>query len=349
VSGKKTGPMAFVASLKARAAKGDKMAMAELAKLRALGAQYKAMAIDQAAEHAADEIAAEDEEDGDEIAGDEEQAEQFGSDKLDQADFIAQKFKNADGLTQKVALRNHGWKGLADVAKFVRTNPPSVMQGVIGGYQIVRSDDIAPIQVANWGGEDEETLPITVTIAPVEQIPTGISLSNSRVRPFASVQWGTRAALVKAFIDIGRGAQLTINGSYCTVSVGLDPPPGGAVTSMKLAGMLSFYPCVRTAPVTRTLYIDGILAGAAATFTVPPFAKNLTVLTIPTAGASPFAGPLSILFFDGASQLVYARNFIAGDDTVFGPLLLSDDVVSVQISNGAGSTLTGRAVFELAI
>jgi hypothetical protein len=336
--------MAFVASLKARAAKGDKMAMAELQKLRAIGAQYKAMAIDQAAEHAADEIAADSEEEDDEIAGDEEQAEQIGADKLDQADFIAQKFKNADGLVQKVALRNHGWKGLADVAKFVRTNPPSVMQGTLGGYQVVNTNDVNPIQVVNWGGEDEETLPCTITVAPVQQLGVTESFAIRSVAPYAVIQWGTRAALAKATIDIGRGTQLTVNGSYVTVSVGAEDPTGtGAPTprTMKIMGMMSFYPCVRTTPITRTQYLTVAPNTSTARIAVPDFAKNVILLPIQPAG------DYSIIFCSSNTNGEYTR-LVPSTTVMLDPYPLSNDIVSIIVQNGA-TTLFGRLVFELSL
>jgi hypothetical protein len=344
----KTGPLAFVARLRERAKRGDKLAMAELQKLKAIGTQYKQLAMQTAAANAAEEVEG-DEEGDDEVLGDDE-GEHFAGDKLEAADWISRKHDNADGLVQKVKLREHGWRGLSDVAKFTRINPPSVMQGTLGGYQVVRSDAVSPIQVANWGGEDEETIPITVTFAPVEQILLAV-LGSAGAAPYGVIQWGTRASLAKAVVDIGKGMQLTINASYCTLQVGVDSVDNtGVITnnpvSMKLMGMLSFYPCVRTAPVTRTVYLS-FAGGTSAAVDVPAFAKNVIVLPL-QSGAPPVAADYEILFLNSAGNTMYTRTV---RDATTGPMVtpypLSDAITAIKIA--VTGAFFSHLVFELAI
>jgi hypothetical protein len=339
---KKGSPMALVASLKARAARGDRVAIAELQKLKAIGAQYKAAAMEAAASSAAEEVVEGDEDDEDIVGGD-------SPDKLESADFIARKYDGADGLVQKVKLREHGWKGLNDVAKFARINPPSVMQGSLGGYQIVRSDNVKPIQVAMWGGDDEETLPITVTFMPVEQIQVaGVTPLQSQARPFGVVKFGTRAMVAEAQVDIGKGCQFTVSGAFCTLEVGVDLPDVAVVTSMKLGGMLSFYPVVRTTPVTRTVYVS-VAATDFQTFPIPAFAKNVTLVAVENiAGPPPSIGAYQIQVQDSTGTEIYSKFFAAGA-AVISSIPLSDDAATIAIKTGfAGSQgVSGRLIFEL--
>lgn len=336
----KTGPLAFVQKLKERAAKGDKLAIAELRKLRAIGIQQKrlmqAAALDRATDEAAEEIVRGAEQEAEAIEGEERV---FQGDKLEQADFIAQKFNNADGLVQKVELRNHGWKGLADVAKFARINPPSVMQGVLGGYQIVNSTDVAPIQTVNWGGEDEETLPVTVTGFPVEQIANAATFGNGAASPYMILKWGTRAALAQAEIDIGKGMQLTVNASYVTAQVGVRRVLGVTGTmTMKLGAMLSFYPCVRTAPVTCTQVLDSTVS---TTYAIPAFAKNFRFLV-----NDPPPATVEVAVLASNTNSLYTTTFTAAAPMT-APFPLTTDAVSLFIIPSAN--LGGRIIYELGI
>jgi hypothetical protein len=272
----------------------------------------------------------------------------FALDEIEQADFIAQKMHAADSLTRKAMLRQHKWKGLDDVAKFARINPSSCLHGTLGGQQQVFQGQ--QLQVANWGGDDVETTPITITLSAVQQLgfsgaPKVAFTAPRFFRPFGIIQFGTRGFLVKAEVDIGLGTQFTVSGSQCTVQVALPADvravadPTNFNISMKLAGMLSFFPVVRTTPVTRTIFADTVAAGKT-TFVAPAFAKNVIVWRNPTTE------PFTLDFLDSDGFGLYTAAFAGGVNMTI-PIVLSDDVVYVEYNDTGAGTANLRMIFEL--
>jgi hypothetical protein len=225
-------------------------------------------------------------------------------------------------------------------APFARNNPPSVLKGTIGGQQVVRSDDGIALQVANWPGDDPETIPVSFTFAPVEQLSqNGFELAT-RAIPFGIIQFGTRGMMVKAEVDIGTGCQGTLTASAVTLQVALERfVPGNPALEtagiMKLAGMLSFNTVVRTAPLTRTKYCEDFVVGFGAVIPVPPFAKSVF---FPGTGA---AG-LVLDFKDVNQSNIYSFTIPAGG--MIEPYQLSDDIVFVGINK-----VTGPMIFNLSL
>ena len=284
-----------------------------------------------------------------------------GTDDTDLAQQIKDAYPTADDLTHKSLLRAKKQANINAAAPFTSTNPVSVLSGTLGGQLTVNSGlgggigvatpPGSPAQTANWVGDDSETCPITITLAPVQQIGT-FTLSTRRpgARPYAIIQFGTRGMMVQAQVDIGTGCQLTVSGSSCTVQVALDGYTAGAdiplndQISMILAGMISaFNPIFRTAPLTRTIYFDGADA-AAGIATVPPFAKNVKFWRNDST-----AGPVTFTFFDsGEPRYTYTLPATTGDGVtgyMFNPIPLDGSIISVGF-NGAG---TGQSclIFEL--
>jgi len=111
---------------------------------------------------------------------------------------------------------------------------------------------------------------------------------------------------------------------------------------MKLAGMLSFYPVIRTTPVTRTKYID-FIAAIAVNVVVPAFAKNVSVWR---GGVSTVA--LTLDFKDTAGNVLYTFLLAAGS-SMTDPIPLSDDVASIDVTKtaGADNAFDVRLIFEL--
>lgn len=293
----------------------------------------------------------------------------YGEDDLEQAARISAEsqmqqgqepgdFSAGQNLDAKVTIRQAKWNDLVKYAPFARNNPPSVLHGTLGGQQTVYSqtdpDKVpATLQVANWGGEDAETTPITVTFAPVQQAVAGNAATNYAgdppqiafgVRPFGIIQFGTRGFLPRAEVDIGLGTQFTVSGSSVTLQVGLDLTRDTfnvpIASNMQLAGMLSFHPVIRTTPVTRTRYFDGLVSGAEAFTTVPPFAKQVTLWTTNQAAA-----PIAMAFYDSAGILRY-NYFLTPpyDNQVFD---LAGDITSVGVAQTSGSNQNMRLIFRL--
>lgn len=280
-------------------------------------------------------------------------------DALEEAEQLAHRYGPSSTLSHKVAVRNKQWQEQDERAPYVRTNPASVLQGTLGGQQLITVSGINVlegeppgnvsrlIQVCNWGGDDAETIPITVTAAPVQQIvnfPAGTFILAPK--PFAVVQFGTRGFLVKAEVDIGTGTQFTVSGSSITVQVGFEwdfgivVPPGTEVAAqMKLAGMLSFRAIERTAPLTRTKY--GITGNSVpAIFPVPPFAKRFTVWrpdpTIP-----------QVVTMRNDLGVSYLVNLPANDNGT--EITLATDITEVRVTQGPASAGTISVIFELEI
>lgn len=219
----------------------------------------------------------------------------FGEDDLDQAARVQSQIQPAagSGLAQKTTLRDEKWTGLNNVARFARINPPSVLHGTLGGQQMVSVTNTSanlladgltyrgtPFQVVNWGGEDSETIPVTITLAPVgvapqlqagQRIATGVGI----------VQFGTRGALVKAEIDVKLGCQFTVSGSSVTVQVAAEvpfSPGGGAVRTyvQNIAGMASYYQ-VPNKGATRTRVVNFATGSTTPiVVSIPPFARAVT-------------------------------------------------------------------------
>lgn len=113
--------------------------------------------------------------------------------------------------------------------------------------------------------------------------------------------------------------------------------------------MLSFYPIVRTAPVTRTRYIDPLTAASPVLITVPPFAKRLWVWR-----QSPKTVALTLFFFGPATAGGYeyflpvdAGNGFNG--YMIEPIIVAPDVAQIQVTKTAGPDSSVRCVFELGI
>lgn len=333
----KIDPMQAYLRLKAAAQKGDPHAQFELAKLeRALVTAQVALTPQPEQE---------------EVLGEEQVLQRVQHmDRMEAAEFIDQHLPYADDLHRKALLQRAQVSSLKDQAQFVRTNPPSLMTGMLGNYQIVTAGGEA-IQVCNFTGDDAETMPVGITIAPVEQLVAGApeGLANTISRPFAIIQFGTRGFSVSFEVDIGTGRQLVVGASSVIVQVAMDPLPAeGAFVagSMKLAGMLSFHPTIRVTPVTRTRYIDTVLNAKVQTVTVPPFAQRVSWYAQNTAGTTT---QLEVQDINHATLYTEEVTVDAGGGGVIQNVELSSDAVFIKVhANGAGAVdIHGRLIFDL--
>lgn len=275
-------------------------------------------------------------------------------DELEAADQVSRRSGAGPlGLEEKASLRDQKWQGLNDLAKFSRINPPSILKGTIGGQQFVNLtvDTILNpprIQVANWAGDDSETLPITVTFAPVQQLGNSVNLVD--LRPIGIVQFGTRGFSVAAEVDIGTGTQFTVNASAITLQVTLEtdpnvvfPPGTTTIASMPLAGMLSCYTTTHALPVTRSKFTISINNGFSADVIVPPFAKNVSIWRADSTLS------MRADFKNSQGGTVYSRT-IAGGAFYDLPIPLSTNITTVTINNtGGGGANSAACIFGLAL
>lgn len=185
-----------------------------------------------------------------------------------------------DDLAMEQIYRAHNEAKLNQLAPFTRSNPSSMYKALLGNTRTVKVGDQA-VQVAYWVADsDGDAQAMTVLFAPVR--PIGFDSSTAVFRPYGIIQFGNSAGLVTAEVDIGvGGAQFTVCASSITLQVAMEVLTGAG--SVQLSGMLSAQPCVRTAPLTRTKYVDVTLPGDNFV-AVPAFAKGFYVQRGTTTG-----------------------------------------------------------------
>lgn len=340
-----------VLDLQARASKGDPKAKEDLARITAdpkavLRIKAAAARVRKAAEFASALSALPEAVQGDEG---EEIEVVYGADEVDTADHVHSKMPfGSDSLDFKAALFKHRMSTLGAQAPFRRDNPPSILSGgsSLGNYQIVSSGE-DPKDVANWAGEDAETTCVSCTFAPVEYL-TQVSGSTS-FRPFGTVRFGNRGFSAFAEVDVGLGVQFTVSASQVRLQVGMDPVSAALTIpgTMKLTGMVSgFKPIVRTAPITRTRYIDDVTGGTSVTVSIPPFSKEVWVYRTTTSAA------MTVVVLDEATTPIYSVA-LAGGVVSLDPIMLSNDAVYVQVvapgAAGAGDLGHVRCIFGLTL
>lgn len=290
----------------------------------------------------------------------------YAPDELDQADHLlgaldtSGSSDNAGGLAGKVSLRAQAWSNLNTVAPFMRINPPSSLQGILGNQQTVMSGQ--KLTVANWAASaDAETLPVTIVVAPVGALPRDTDIA------YAIIQFGTHGMSVLVEVDISYGTQLTVGASAVSVQVCLPAPrqanvpegiSAGPMLSRVLAGMMSFYPANRTAQLTRTYNMTANQAGntflffdnngLANTFSVPPpFARRATVYFGDVHGTATYA--ITVLSDSGPLFPEYVE-VIAANSTKSSTFDIPGNCTSIEVVATAGSaTGVGYIVYELSV
>jgi hypothetical protein len=248
-----------------------------------------------------------------------------------------------DDLARDAIMQQQNHAALTAAAPFMRSNPPSVLSGTLGGQVTVQPAKELKT-VAFWQGDDPETTCVTITLVPVQQISSVNVIAG--LRPFARIAYGTKGFSAVAEVDIHKGVQLSISGSQVRVDVGMDEDNNGDGTSMIVAGMLSFGPVLKANAATRTVYVDNFAnGGTLKSVLVPAFAKRFMIATSPNNGG---AGGYIFACRDNASQFVYQQVVAAGSAMV-GPFDLSGDVNDIQLDNTGTGQIFQRVIFELSL
>jgi hypothetical protein len=233
-------------------------------------------------------------------------------------------------------------------AEFARLQPPTVLNGILGGTATVWTgpnlDAAHPavVEVGRWDGKDPETTPVTIEFAPtIETVRDG---TKAPIRPFGRIHFGTRGAIITLEVDIGLGTQLTVNASYVSIDVALEPDttgiPGLLQNNQKITGMISFLPCVRDVPVTRTLYSPFVLA--AGTFFMPKLPAYAKKVLVPTELA------FKLDFIDSNLNTIYSFTHAGGAGSMMlTPIYLSPDINQILLTNTSGSNSFFNVMFEL--
>jgi len=256
---------------------------------------------------------------------------------------------HGDDFNRDFLLSGKEQAELQAAAPFARTNPVSVLQGILGGTANVTQG--TSVNIARWEGADAETTAVTVTLGPVETVPNldGID-ANTLFRPYGIIQWGTRGFPVTAQVDIGRGCQFTINASFVNLSLAMEANTALPNGFLGLTGLLSYQPCVRTQNLTRSLYVDGLANGGTTTdLVIPRFAKQFTLWRSDARNAigivvEGYAGSFSTIY-----SFTRAAAATVAETAAMTPLPLTGDSVYLRLTNAGSSSTNIVVVFDLAL
>lgn len=245
-----------------------------------------------------------------------------------------------DDFDQEFELLNKQRADQAATAPPTNTNPPSSATAILGG-QTPFVTTAQPQELARWVGDDGETTPVTVTIAPY-------NVQNPRQEPFsfrnyAIVQFGTRGFLSTVEVDVSRGCQFTVSGSSVIVQVategtalfttGLQSPP--------LVAMLSFNQIVRTSKLTRTKWVATNDAHSGV-FSIPPFAKTLEAVWINSPGTL-----MTITFLGPEGANVGSVTIPSSAVSYTTPVAIPTDATYAEI--GSDNTTQMQIIFGLSV
>lgn len=349
VADKQKRVIAKIEALRKRAAAGDMKAKAEMDRVtkivsrvvaaqRAQNAAAEAAAVQQAAllaQAMADT----------EVVGDDDVL--GGEDRLDIADRVAASAYHMDSLSQKVVQRGEEWQQLNQQAPFLRTNPVSVLNGILGNQIVLASGEQG--DVANWEGDDAETGPVTVVLGPSNGEITydpaggGGAALITPMRAYAEIRFGTKGFSTLLRVDVGTGCQLSLNASAVRVTLVMPSAIDGLQNQRQpLTGMLSFRAPLRTAPLTYTVYHDDEI-GTLSNFAfgiVPPFAKTLLIKTPNWVDA------WQLTLFDTAGNVIETVQK-ATLTTFLTPITLSGDCASYSLAAVGANVPSARLVFGL--
>jgi hypothetical protein len=233
-------------------------------------------------------------------------------------------------------------KEVIDNAPVIDGAPPTAIRGIMGGEVAVSSSDSTPRSIASWVGEiDAESRMVTVAFGPTPQITTQ-SASAGQLRAFVRVRYGTQRGFLYIDADVGAGGMLSVPASAVEVLFGVDSG-GTPVSNYTLTCAIAFGRLSRTAQLTRTAYLDAMAGGAVVNITRPIGA--ITVVDFQRADPS---AQYQLQFLDVQSNIKYTR-IIAPNDYLSYPIYLSNDIVSVQVTNNGSSTDQARIIFGLSV
>lgn len=252
-----------------------------------------------------------------------------------------------DDLAREVIYRDNVEAERNQNAPIASDAPLSWVKAILGTTAVVQPNQNTtlpgpPIQVVNWPGDDRETRPVTITIAPVPvQVNTSGALRVSGgaiCRPVALINWGTSQGFFNALVDLGSGMMLTISCSSCMVSIYLD---GSSTIPMEVQGSMSFGSATHPVPALRTGYADALGAAATQTLYRPPFATSIVAID-----RSDYTQPITLTYLDLAGNQV-GHHIFAANTSLDAPLYLPNDAIAVNVTNAGNAQVNARLTFGL--
>lgn len=242
-----------------------------------------------------------------------------------------------DEFYGRVGMKQERFVELNREAPFARTNPVSILNGILGNAALIASGETAKMLV-NWQGLDAETTPVAITLAVAAANPDLISTPGgtaTSIKPYGIVQFGTGGFLVSVEVDIAQGCEFSVSGSQIAVSVAMDPQINTeAVAQQRVTAMLSFRSINRHSRLTRTRYVPLLTAAAVSGYyVIPVFAQDLIVL---------FDEPnlTSTISWYTQTGLALGVNRIAASTTeqMKVPILVPKNAWGLTVTNSSGST-----------
>lgn len=207
--------------------------------------------------------------------------------------------------------------------------------------------------VAFWQGHKPEAQAISVDIGLVTPPPPpeANALTVANARPFAKIVYGSDGATTEAIVDVGMGRRLTVVGSYLSVLIGMDPPKSGNTSgTLEIGASIGTFAAPSQAPVTRTVYIDGLSPVGPDNVTdliqIPLKATMLLPVLSNLTG-----GTVTISFFGiggGAAPLATATYPIGGTPGAV-PTQIPGDCVFFSLTNNTASLSDFRVMFQLSL
>ena len=287
----------------------------------------------------------------DEFAADDELAHRISQHEEAATDSVGAEVSDIAQMAQVSRMRH---AELTVKAKYVRINPESAYRALLGSQRTMSTEFPEPVQVATWSADsDVETTAVTIQFLPVVNLSFDfVARREKPVRSYGVINFGTRG-VYKAEVDIGPGVQLTLNASEVSLQVALEDMRTGPFATndpaqLIIAGMLSFLPCVRTAPITRTKYFDFLDPLAATTIFIPPFAKKMIIYTNGRSTLNTI--PFTYRVLNSTSRILLADSFAVGSSMTRSVLLPGSSFAVVIVNDDPVNQITdGLAVFELGL
>lgn len=245
-------------------------------------------------------------------------------------------------LDAAIGAREARKSDLDSVAKPVRVNPPSLYKAILSAQTTISSGNTSDY-VIQWTSDDDTeardfSIALANTSASAGTWPQGQNAvaSSYSYRSRAVLQWGSRAYMNTATVDVGRGVTLNLNASAIYVKFTMDAAQANYVAgSMQLSASLSPGLRATTQDVINSQYIDGLAGGGiSSSIVIPNFAVTLCDVqrSDVTAGYT-----VAIRDTSGTNM---EQVTIGGNTNFPRSIRLSGDSYSVELTNNAvgGST-----------
>lgn len=259
-----------------------------------------------------------------------------------------------DDLAAGSILKGQNKAAATAAAPATTTNPLSALDSPLGNQVTLAIGDLK--EIARWTGQTIETRDVTIIAAPKTlniALPGDVPFSGE-FRPYVLASFGSQGYLTTVEVDLCSGAQFTVTGSMVVLQIGLVAFGTNAAANtitLDVVGMLSFSTCMRTAPITRTLYFDNVVAAFGSTAQIiPAYARRFTVFRSDPANVLVISvgGTLGIT---NATYIVPASSNTGGEVSPMNTFNLPGNFSNIFIqrqSGGADGTQV-QLVFELGI